>query len=368
MHQMETSLKRRRLLKAALMGAALPTVVNALSGCRGNSTSARCELLGCALSSDGTFAVVGADRMGQPVFRLPLPARGHGVAAQRREVGTLGVAFARRPGHFMQVFDYQRGVTLSQVAASAERYFYGHGVISDDGQWLYTTEGKRQTSEGVVGVYRLSEHGQVKKVREISGFGIGPHEIALADANTLVVGVGGMHTDGRTVLNIDSMSPALVYIDIDAGEVVERAELANKKLSIRHLMVSDEGYVVTGQQYHGQDNAPLVAIHRRGEPMKMLNATPEQWARFNNYVASIATLNGWVVATSPRGNCYGVWSLDTKKMIGLHPLVDASGASRDGDVINLSSGGGKMVTLDSAHHPDYQMTPVRWDNHWITLV
>lgn len=368
MQPMAISQKRRRLLKAALMGAALPTVVNTLSGCRGNTAAARCELLGCALSRDGSFAVVGADPSGQPVFRLPLPDRGHGVAAQRREVGTLGVAFARRPGDFMQVFDYQRGVTLSRIRAASDRYFYGHGAISDDGKWLYTTEGKRQTSEGVIGVYQLTAQGQVKKVREISGFGIGPHELALVDTNTLVVGVGGMHTDGRTVLNIDAMSPALVYIDIDSGKVIERAELANKKLSIRHLMVSDEGYVVTGQQYHGADNAPLVAIHRRGEPMKMLDASPEQWSRFNNYVASIATLNGWIVATSPRGNCYGIWSLNSGELLGLHPLIDASGASRDGDVINLSAGSGKMVTLNNAHHPDYKMTPVRWDNHWITLV
>ncbi len=123
MHLMAISLKRRRLLKAALMGATLPTLVNALSGCRGNAAAARCELLGCALSSDGSFAVVGADRSGQPTFRLPLPDRGHGVAAQRQGVGTLGVAFARRPGDFMQVFDYQQGVTLSQVAASSDRYF-----------------------------------------------------------------------------------------------------------------------------------------------------------------------------------------------------------------------------------------------------
>jgi len=368
MPPMETSLKRRRLLKAALMGAALPSVVSLVAGCSEKESQKACTLLGCALSTDGSYAVVGADDTGQPLFRLPLPDRGHGVAAQRRHIGSLAVAFARRPGDFMQVFDYQRGVTLSQVDAEPDRYFYGHGAISDDGQWLYTTEGKRQTSEGVIGVYRLSSDGQVSKVREISGFGIGPHEIALYDAQTLVVGVGGMHTDGRTVLNINEMQPALVYLDIASGDVVERAELANKKLSIRHLMVSHDGYVATGQQYHGDDNAPLVAIHRRGEPMRQLTAEPEQWARFNNYVASIATLNGWIVATSPRGNCYGIWSLDSGEMIGLHPLVDASGASRDGDVINLSSGGGKMVTLNTAHTPDYHMTPVRWDNHWITLV
>ncbi|GAL22313.1 putative exported protein [Vibrio maritimus] len=48
-----------------------------------------------------------------------------------------------------------------------------------------------------------------RKVEEFSGFGIGPHEIITMSDGRLVVGVGGVHTQGRSPLNLDTMNQVL---------------------------------------------------------------------------------------------------------------------------------------------------------------
>ncbi len=221
--------------------------------------------------------------------------------------GTLAAAFSRRPGQYLQVFDYLSGQEWPIRAADPDRHYYGHGVFSTDGNYLFATEGIKASSEGVIGVYEVKAG--MPKVAEFSGFGIGPHEVVTADDNTLAIGVGGVHTKGRQSLNLDSMQPALVYLDSRTGELLEQAELKDKRLSIRHLSVTDTGEIACGQQYRGvpEQAAPLVALHRRGQPLRHLQAEDEQWLRFNHYIASIASVDGYLLATSPRGNCYGIW-------------------------------------------------------------
>lgn len=66
-------------------------------------------------------------------------------------------------------------------------------------------------------------------------------------------------------------------------------------------------------------------MHTGTGPLKPLQAEPEQWARFNHYIASIAATDEWILATSPPGNCYGIWSKATGELVELAALADASG-------------------------------------------
>ena len=366
-----------RPLAAAVAGGSLTTGV--LTGCSYAQSSSMAKkvdssqatIIGCSRYSDGRFGVVAADNDGVPLYQLPLPDRGHGVALQPN--GTLAAAFSRRPGSYLQVFDYLTGQAWPVYTAAFNRHFYGHGVFSPDGTLLYTTEGVRQTSEGIIGVYELGNlgRGQLEKVAEFSGFGIGPHEVVLADDQTLAVGVGGVHTRGRTALNLDTMQPALVYLDRASGEVVDRAVLADKQPSIRHLSVTDTGEIACGQQYRGlpEDAVPLVALHRRGEGevLKPLLAEQEQWLRFNHYIASIASLDGYLLATSPRGNCYGIWHEASRELVELRPLVDASGVGVKAGKWLVGSGAGKVLSISPPRQIASVQSPVMWDNHWNIL-
>ncbi|WP_173425667.1 DUF1513 domain-containing protein [Photobacterium angustum] len=368
MQPMEINLTRRKLLGYALSSAStLPFI--SLTGCDVNArhgASAQShrqpKLIGCSRTAAGKFAAVVADLSGNPLLKIMLPARGHGIALQRN--GSLTAVFSRRPGQYVQVFDHQSGKEWSLRAADPNRYFYGHGVFSDDGQYLYTTEGESATSRGIIGVYEVKQG--LPKVAEFSGFGIGPHEVIWADNNTLAVGVGGVHTQGRTPLNLDSMQPALVYLDKSRGEIVDQAELADKRLSIRHLSLMDNGGIACGQQYRGEPEhaAPLVATHQRGQALHSLLAEDEEWLRFNHYIASIGTIDGYLLATSPRGNCYGIWDQSTRELVEVKPLVDASGVAMLNNHWIVGSGAGKILSIDTRFKKTSKQSAIMWDNHW----
>lgn len=369
MQPMVTNSTRRRLLKAALASGCCLSL-NAVLGCQAVSSSRtfsqQAAIVGCSRTLAGGYAVVVADQQGQPLYQVDLPARGHGVAVQKQ--GELAVAFARRPGHFMQLFNYRTGESAPLLSARNDRYFYGHGAFSSDGQWLYTTEGERGTSQGIIGVYRV-EANKLTKVKEYTNFGIGPHEVVLVDDNTLAIGVGGVHTQGRTPLNLATMQPALVYLDAINGAILEQAVLPDKKLSIRHLSVTESGDVVCGQQYRGEPEhgAPLVAIHKRGQPLKSLIAADEEWLRFNHYIASISSLDGYLLATSPRGNCYGIWRESDRKLIEIQPLIDASGVGVINNQWLVGSGSGTVLSVSQGGRKLTSKSPVLWDNHWSVL-
>ena len=305
---MVTDHTRRRLLKVALLGAAYP-----LQGCvstpRNNRQPA---LIGCAINGRDRFSAVIASADGQFIRKIPLPERGHGIATLRRL--NHAVAFARRPGRYFQVFDFNTGESIKLRPADNNRHYYGHGVYSNDGQWLYATEGQRGSSRGIIGVYDVVAG--YEKVAEFSGFGIGPHAVIVMPDDRLVIGVGGVHTNGREPLNLTTMTPSLSYLDRN-GELVDQVGLNDHKLSIRHLAHDGDNTVLCGQQYRGEpeEYPALLAMHNSGGQMVQLEAEPEQWARFNHYIASIAATKDWILATSPRGNCYGIWSKQTLKLL-----------------------------------------------------
>ncbi|UXI02839.1 DUF1513 domain-containing protein [Photobacterium sp. TY1-4] len=364
---MVTDTTRRKLLRAALGAATLAPVATALTACSGTTATAQAtpRIIGCSRTAKGNYALVVASRDGQPIYRCALPGRGHGVALQPG--GALAAAFSRRPGQYLQVLDYRSGEEWPIRAADPDRHFYGHGVFSADGQYLYATEGVSTTSEGVIGVYQVTPG--LPKVAEYTGFGIGPHEVVRIDEHTLAIGVGGVHTQGRTPLNLDTMQPALVYLDARNGALLEKVTLADKRLSIRHLSVTDSGEVACGQQYRGEPEqaAPLVALHRRGEPLRQLLAEDEQWLRFNHYIASIASVDGYLLATSPRGNCYGIWHEASRELVEIRPLVDASGVGVIQGEWLVGSGSGKVLTITPPASVVGFQSPVMWDNHWNVL-
>lgn len=360
MQPMVTDATRRHLLQVALFGCTTPWLISGCSSAR----SPQPALIGCAIEGRERFSVVMADNAGQAVGKLALPGRGHGIAIHP----TLphAVAFARRPGQFMSVFDYQTAQQIVLRPADTQRYYYGHGVYSHDGRYLYATEGEQKTSRGVIGVYDVTHHYQ--KVAEWSGFGIGPHEVILMADGRLVVGVGGVHTFGREPLNLESMQPSLTYLSAQ-GEVLEQITLPDRHLSIRHLAHDGDNTVLCGQQYRGQpdDYPPLVAMHTGTGPLRPLQAEPEQWARFNHYIASIAATDEWILATSPPGNCYGIWSKATGELVELAALADASGVVVRHGAFQISSGSGKIILQSAPALSQSHMSNVMWDNHWSAI-
>ncbi len=361
---------KRALLKGALFAIISPLY---LSGCSisnhvQNQKDGKSLLVGCAALGNDDFIAAAVEIDGTPVWQCALPHRGHGLAINS-ELNHVAI-FGRRPGEFIKVVDGQSGEQIAFIPQLVGRHYYGHGAYSNNGQFLYVTEGVSETSEGVIGVYDVFNGYQ--RVSEFTGIGIGPHEIIVRNDDTIVVAVGGIQTSGRTKLNLESMQPKLVYIRPD-GDIVSQLGLGSHQLSIRHIACDESGAVVCGQQYQGDedDSLPLMAISYQGQSLVPLKATPEQWMRFNSYIGSVAMTGEHIVATSPRGNCYGVWDKTTRKLVKLGKLTDASGvvAMRPSNAIQfaMSSGIGEVKLIPSIKQDSISAltssTSIAWDNH-----
>lgn len=256
------------------------------------------------------YEVVG-NNTGIKLFTTPLPARAHAVEV--RQSAKEIVVFARRPGEFMLVLDAHTG-DIKQTLKN-DKPLCGHGVFSPGGKILFTTENDFENKRGVIGVRDASDN--YKKIAEFSSGGIGPHELHLmADGKTLVVANGGIltHPDsGRSKLNLDTMLPALSYVDTQTGKLVENYHLDKKyhQLSIRHLDVSQDDQVCFVMQYQGsrRHRVPLVGFHQGESQLKLADIPDTVLPKMKNYCGSVSVdPSGQVFAvSSPRGNLMTLW-------------------------------------------------------------
>lgn len=372
MQQMATDYSKRRLLKLGLLTTLLPTSIIACST-TSESMVYGPRLLGCTKSSDG-YAMLCVDSDGHKQYRIPLTARGHGLTASPVSSPSLprdAALFLRRPGSEAIIFDVQTGTVKHSIKAESERYFYGHGVYSSDGRILYATQGERKTSRGIVAVYDV--HDSYKKIDEWSGFGIGPHEIVRLKGGVIAVAVGGLHTDEREKLNVDTMQPKLVYFS-ENGTLLQSTHLEEHQASIRHLSVTSANQIVLAQQLNGEaePTTPLIHIHSLDNPPLPLLATELEWLRFNQYIGSVASSEHVIVATSPRGNCIGIWDIQSRRLLNIVSLRDASGVSYLNDQFSVTSGTGNGLIFDQFGNEVAVFTTkiepaFAWDNHCLQV-
>jgi hypothetical protein len=281
------------------------------------------------------------------------------------------VAFARRPGTFAQVIDCAAGRVRARMEAPAGRHFYGHGVFSRDGQWLFTTENDYEAGAGRVGVWDASA-GYIR-VDEFASGGVGPHDIKrLPGGDILVVANGGIETHpdaGRSKLNIPLMRPTLSYLD--GGVVIEEVTLAPElhKNSIRHLAVSEAGEVAFGMQWQGAagEVVPLVGLHRLGRAVRLAQAPEGQLRDMQGYIGSVAFARDGrrVAATSPRGGLVQIY--EDGVLAAQIEAEDASGIVRFGAGFLASAGTGELMTLAGGVTAGLGRADLQWDNHLVAV-
>ena len=319
--------------------------------------------LAAAGLSDGSFSLCGIDRNLDIVFQLPLPGRGHAAAAHPTR--PQAVAFARRPGNFAMVIDCLSGKVTARLETPDQRHFFGHGVFSQDGSRLYTTENDYSAGTGRIGVWDV-KLGYVR-IDEFASGGVGPHDIKrLPDTDVLVVANGGIDThpdSGRVKLNIPTMHPNLSYIE--DRKIVEQVSLAPDlhKNSIRHLALGHDGLVAFGMQWQGGGTPPpLVGLHRRGEAISLLQSTDDM----RGYVGSIAMSGDGnrIAVTSPRAGLVQVFDAVSRTQRDSIPFTDVSGVAPGTDGFVITSGTGKLQGLGMPSGPAKSLM---WDNHLIDI-
>lgn len=355
---------RRDFLVTALAASALPQLCWADAGDP--------AFLAAAKERDGSFALYGLGADGADRFRIPLPDRGHAGAMHPTQ--PMAVAFARRPGTFAVVLNCVTGATLARLESPPGRHFMGHGSFSPDGEILFTAENDFVTTRGKIGLWSWREGW--RRLGELESHGIGPHDVQfLPDGVTLAVANGGIETDpakGRRKLNLPTMQPSLVYLDLD-GRLLERVELQPDwhRASIRHLAVAPDGLVAFAMQWEEvpETAPPLLGLHRRGGPLVLAVAGEAEQRLMKGYVGSVAmTRDGSRIAIScPRGGRAEVFDR-AGKLVATVVRPDVCGLARLGDGLVLTDGLGGILGFDSddrtaplAHHDR------AWDNHVVTL-
>ena len=313
-------------------------------------------------------AAVVLDAAGRTLFTERLAARGHGAAISPD--GRRAVVFARRPGRLALVLDLERRMRLEPFVAPPGRHFNGHGLFSPDGRLLYATENDYEAERGVLGVYDTSAGH--RRIGELETHGVGPHEaVLLRDGRTIAVANGGIATHPeypRRKLNLDSMQPSLVHLDMATGELIDRAVPPPRlrRLSIRHIVEAESGTVWFGGQYEGPstDSIELVGRHRRGEHLALVPAPRSVYASMKRYVGAIAASRDGtrVAATSPRGGRLIVWDARTCRVLETRRIEDVCGVAPGERGFVASDGlgtvwiGGEEVSKDDR---------AQWDNHLV---
>lgn len=336
--------------------------------------------LGARADTGGRYRVSAFDASGTAAFDLGLPGRGHSLAV--RPDGRVAVLFARRPGRFAFAVELARGRVEAEFATPRDRHFYGHGVFSPDGRFLYASENDFQGERGVIGIYDAGKG--YERAGEIESHGIGPHEIGLlSDGATLVVANGGILTRPdlpRVKLNLATMASSLCYVHGSDGRLLDQRRLAPRlhQLGIRHLAVGRDDAVAVAVQYEGPrgDSVPLVALHRPGvganAPLAPLKATPGTWRAMKQYCGSVCFDSGGrlLAVSAPRGNLVTFWDAGGGVHLSSARVPDGSGVApgeRPGEFL-ASSGHGGVAVIDGWSG---KTTPLegefvrtrRWDNH-----
>lgn len=326
--------------------------------------------LSAAKMSDGSFRLFGLDSDVQPIFSIPLPDRGH--AAAGHPIRPEAVAFARRPGTFAMVVDCASGTIIATLQTPPERHFYGHGVFSQDGSRLYTTENAFEIGEGRVGVWATNE--EYRRIGEFRSGGVGPHDIArLPGTDVLMIANGGIDTHpdtGRQKLNIPTMRPNLAYISGD-GEPLDQMELPAEmhKNSIRHLAVNREGLVAFGCQWQGDGSEvpPLVGTHLLGKTADLVSQDAATHHALNGYIGSIAfSRDGKAIGfTAPRGGRAEFYNVGSGLWLRASLIEDVCGiaSGEHGHVVTTGLG----ASGHASSEPPKTTIAGSWDNHLVRV-
>ncbi len=348
----------RRAFLAGLMAAALPKPTWADVG------SPAC--LSAGKRGEG-YVLHGLSAVGDSLFQIDLPGRGHAAAAHPTR--PLAVAFARRPGTFALVIDCSTGAVRHQITPPVGRQFNGHGAFSADGSVLYTSEVVAATSLGRIGLWDTADF---SRIGEWASGGIGPHDIKRLADGSLVVANGGIATDpaDRTKLNIATMRPNLIRLSSE-GIALDGAELAPEyaQNSIRHLAVGPDGTIAFALQWEGDlsDPVPLLGLWQPGKAARLCGVPQDQALRMQGYAGSIAMAgDGKIALTSPRGGVVMIHGADGTHLAS-HARAEICGVAALGDGLMASDGMGALWTCGTDGLALMAKGGPAWDNHLIAI-
>lgn len=229
--------------------------------------------------SDGQASAGSADHVGVAMLdwqagqirllrSMKVPGRAHGLVADGR--GGF-YAVATRPGDWIIHIDADaaRAPLLLNPGRdeSSPRTLNGHLMLSADGRWLFSTETDARSGLGWI----ARRDAQTLRCEAAwPSHGLDPHQLLPDELNeTLLVANGGIprNAAGRKQ-SLELMDPCLVRLDAQDGRLLDRWQLPDKRLSLRHLAWSHDdagrllgvGLQAEHDSAEARRAAPLLAV------------------------------------------------------------------------------------------------------------
>lgn len=216
--------------------------------------------------------------------------------------------------------DNQRMVRM--IPPGKDRLFYGHGVASPDGNYLYCTETVINSSQGVIAVRDLAT---LDLVGEFPSYGHAPHDCQLIDDGRVMVITNGGGT-------LDSgYRPSVAFVEVQTQKLLQKLYLDNERLNTGHLAMVDDGMAVVSAPRAGLGAGQVggVSLWLPDERMVSMSEPKEVLARLRGEALSVAVAeeHDMVVATHPDADLITFWSLSDREFIDSMELPKPRGVS-----------------------------------------
>ncbi|MEX0368963.1 MAG: DUF1513 domain-containing protein, partial [Ruegeria sp.] len=114
---------------------------------------------------------------------------------------------------------------------------------------------------------------------------------------------------------------------------------------------------------------PLLGLHRRGEPPRLLTAPEADQRRLNGYAGSVAfSQDGQTAAiTSPRGGALHLFDVASGDFTAAHMIEDVCGLGPGPDGLIFTAGTGAVGQLTGAGASVSAQAKCQWDNHLVRV-
>jgi len=173
---------------------------------------------------------------------MPGVEGGHSVVAIKGRGHAFCLAVIPKHTKDALILDPRDGRITASFSSTKDLDFFGHGVASADGQYLFCSESSKGKLDGVVSV----RDGQTGKLLDqLPSFGQNPHEmIMMPDRKTLLVANAGpldydTKRDGRE-------RTSLAFIDINSKKLHQRLLSKNPNVKLAHFARNPSGRIFVG--------------------------------------------------------------------------------------------------------------------------
>jgi len=281
-------------------------------------------------------------------------------------------------GSTCAVFDLISKKIKKTIQLPPTEVFYGHGVISNDGMNLITTEHRTTSFDEKSGYLAVRNPSTLEKIYEIPSFGLRAHDICFLDHDTMAVSNHGNNNVLSNVSFISFSKKSLInrvrierewghmghIIPISKDEIFVSSVLSEmpqtKEIALLQELAKNKGQMGADAkvklrrslQWHP---SPLYKVHKNGNIKKLWMEEKQGLFKNNFSICAISRREEIYASAHTRSHCVIVWKKwKPFKIIQFdNPLYPAAvAASVDGSELMVATAKGKVRFFSTENYEE----------------